>query len=256
MFDVTIIGHEEDVTLAEGGVMHEGKVSTALGLQGIPSISDDIVIARDLILLEYVGGKFHVAHVSTAQSLDLIRAAKAKGLPVTVEVTPHHLSMTDEDVGSFHTSTKMKPPLRAELDRKAMLDGIKDGTIDVIATDHAPHSWEDKEREYDQAPSGIIGLETAVSVINTFVINEGYLDWPGLVIRMAHNPRRIMQQPDVVLREGEQANIICFDPEESWTVAEQDFGSKSRNSPWIGKTLKGKVVGVIQDRRTTIPSTQ
>jgi len=253
MFGVTIIGHEEDKSLADGGVMHEGAVSTALGLTGIPGISDDIMVARDLILLQYIGGRFHVAHASTARSLDLIREAKSRGLAVTVEVTPHHLSMTDESVRSFHTSTKMNPPLRLEQDRKALLQGLKDGTIDVIATDHAPHSWEEKEREFDQAPFGIIGLETALSVVNTCVVEEGYLTWLEVARRMSRNPRRIMQQSEVALRKGEPANLVCFDPARSWTVSESDFGSKSKNSPYIGKTLKGRVVGVVRNRKTTMP---
>jgi len=253
MFGVTIIGHEEDKSLAAGGVMHEGAVSTALGLTGIPGISDDIMVARDLILLEYVGGKFHVAHASTARSIDLIREAKSKRLAVTVEVTPHHISMTDEAVRSFHTSTKMNPPLRPEQDRKALLQGLKDGSIDVIATDHAPHSWEEKEREFDLAPFGIIGLETALSVVNTFAVEEGYMSWLNVAGCMSQNPRRIMQQPDVTLRKGEPANLVCFDPAKSWIVSESDFGSKSKNSPYVGKTLKGKVVGVVRSRKTTIP---
>jgi dihydroorotase len=252
MFGVTIIGHEEDMSLAKGGVIHEGSISTALGLRGIPGISDDIMVARDLILLEFVGGKFHVAHVSTAQSLEFIRQAKAKGLAVTVEVTPHHISMTHEAVRSFHTFTKMNPPLRPERDRIALLEGLKDGTIDVIATDHAPHSWEDKEREFDQAPFGIIGLGTAVSVINTFAVEQGYLEWSDVVQRMAINPRRIMQQPEAALKKGESANLACFDPRKSWTVSADDLGSKSKNSPYIGKTLKGRVLGVVRHRKTTI----
>jgi dihydroorotase len=252
MFGVTIIGHEEDVSLAKGGVMHEGSVSTALGLRGIPGISDDIMIARDLILLAYIGGKFHVAHLSTAHSLDLIREAKAKGLAVTVEVTPHHISMTDEEVRSFHTSTKMNPPLRPERDRIALLEGLKDGTVDVIATDHAPHSWEDKEREFDQAPFGIIGLGTALSVVNTFAIETGYLKWLDVAKKMTINPRRIMQQPEVTLKKGEAANLVCFDPRKSWVVSGEELGSKSKNSPYIGKTLRGRVLGVVRHRKTTI----
>jgi dihydroorotase len=252
MFDVAIIGHEEDTTLSGDGVMHEGAVSTALGLRGIPGISDDVIIARDLIILEYVGGRFHVAHLSTARSLELIRDAKEKGLSATVEVTPHHLSMTDEEVRSFLTSTKMSPPLRSEEDRRAMLKGLQDGTIDVIATDHAPHTWEDKEREYDEAPFGIIGLETALSVVNTFVVEEGYLTWSEVVQRMAHNPRAIMRQPEVVLRKGEKANLVCFDPAVDWVVEAGDFGSKCRNSPYIGRRLKGRVVGVVREWKSTV----
>jgi len=252
MFGATIIGHEEDLSLSQAGVMNEGVVSTALGLRGMPSVAEDIMVARDVILLEYVGGRFHVAHLSTARALDIIRQAKIKGLAVTAEVTPHHLSLTEEEVRSFNTSTKMNPPLRTEEDRKALLEGLKDGTIDVIATDHAPHTWEEKEREYDAVPFGIIGLETALSVIHTYVVLEGFLTWSELVNRMAHHPRRILLQPQTVLKEKEPANLTIFDPESSWTVKEEDFGSKCRNSPYIGRTLKGKVQGIVRSGKTTM----
>lgn len=253
MFDVTIIGHEEDPELSGNGVMHEGTVSTSLGLEAIPHISEDVMIARDLIILEYIGGRFHIAHLSSAKSLEPIRQAKAKGLNITVEVTPHHLSMTDDAVKSFHTSTKMNPPLRTEEDRLALLNALGDGTIDVIATDHAPHTWEDKECEYNAAPFGIIGLETALSVVNTYAVKKKILSWSQVVERMAHNPRTILRQPLIHIKEGETANLTVFDPAQSWAVHENDFGSKSRNSPYIGNTLEGKVVGVVRNLQTTMP---
>ncbi len=179
MFDVIIIGHEEDPALSGAGVMHEGTVSTSLGLEAIPHISEDILIARDVIILEYIGGRFHIAHLSSGRSLELIRQAKAKGLNITVEVTPHHLSMTDEAVKSFNTSTKMNPPLRTEEDRLALLEALRDGTIDVIASDHAPHSTEKKQLEFTAAPFGVIGLESALPVAVTELIG-GVLDFSNI----------------------------------------------------------------------------
>ncbi len=239
MVDVPVIGHEEDITMTEGGDINEGYTSTCLGLGGIPTVAEDIMVARDIMLAEYTGARFHVAHLSSGKSVELVRQAKAKGIRVTAEATPHHFSLTEEAVRSFDTNTKMNPPLRTEADRRALLEGLKDGTIEVIATDHAPHSWEEKEAEYQRAPFGIIGLETALGVSLTHLYHTGVLTLVQIIEKFAVNPYRILNLPIPGIQPDVPANLTVFDPEAEWQVKEERFLSKSSNSPFIGHRLKG-----------------
>jgi dihydroorotase len=245
MFNKPIIQHAEDTSLSHGGVMNEGFVSTTLGLPGIPTIAEALMIQRDIMLTVYCGGKYHVAHLSTKAGLELIREAKEKGLPVTCEVTPHHFTLTDEEVRSFDTNTKMHPPLRTREDVEAMKEGLRDGTIDVIATDHAPHSYDEKEVEYLYAPFGIVGLETAIGLSVSELVKPGILTLPQMIEKFTAHPRRILDLPQVVIREGEEACLTVFDPEHEWTVDIYKFKSKSKNSPFHGRKLFGKPLGVV-----------
>jgi dihydroorotase len=245
LFGRPIIDHCEDPFLSENGVMNEGFTSTILGLPGIPSISEEIDVARDLLMAQFTGGSIHIAHVSTGRSVQLIREAKSRGISVTAETCPHYLVLTDEAVRTFDTNTKMKPPLRSEADRNALIEGIKDGTIDVIASDHAPHAVEEKDTEYDAAAFGIIGLETSVGLMLTHLVNKGILTVELLLEKMAANPRKILGLPTCVIKEGENANLTVVDPNCQWKVDKNHFLSKSRNTPFDGRELKGKAVGVL-----------
>lgn len=248
MYGLPVIQHAEESTMTHGGSMNEGVVSTTLGMPGIPPIAEELMIARDLILLRYTPkARYHVAHVSTRDSVEHVRRAKAQNLNVSCEVTPHHFTLTDEIVGSFDTNTKMNPPLRMNEDVQAMKQGLKDGTIDVIATDHAPHTIDEKEVEYTQAPFGIVGLETALGLSIAELVEQGYLTLAQLIEKLSTNPRRICSLPVIKIQEGEMANLTLFDPACEWTVNIQEFKSKSKNSPFDGRKLKGKSVGIINN---------
>ena len=249
MVDIPVIGHEEDKTMTASGHMNEGFVSTRLGLKGIPSVAEEIMIARDIMLAEYTGGRFHVAHISTKGGVELVRQAKAKGINVTAEATPHHFSLNDEAVIGYDTYTKMHPPLRTEDDRLAIIKGLKDGTIEVIATDHAPHSWEEKATEFIQAPFGIIGSETALGLSLTHLFHKDVLDMKSLVNKFVANPYKILNLECPQIKKGNPANLTIFDPELEWTVDMKNFLSKSTNSPFVGIKLKGKPYAVINNRR-------
>jgi len=246
LFDRPLIQHAEDPTLAAGGVMHEGLVSTTLGLRGIPSEAESVLVARDLALAELTGGWVHVAHLSSAASVALIRAAKQRGVRVTCEVTPHHLALTHEAVGTFETSAKVNPPLRSEEDRLALLEGLLDGTIDCIATDHAPHATWEKDVDFDSAPFGISGLETALSVCVDVLVAPGRLSWSQLIEKLSTNPARIAGIGGGTLRVGAEADITLIDPEQRWTVDPRRFASKGRCSPFAGRTLPGVVRRVLR----------
>ncbi len=245
MVGVPVIGHEEDATMTDGAQINEGFVSTCLGLRGWPTVAEDIMVARDILLAEYTGGHFHVAHISSAGAVELVRQAKARGVNVTAEVTPHHFTLTDEAVRGYDTNTKMNPPLRSEEDRQALLQGLADGTIDVIATDHAPHAYEEKEAEYIYAPFGIIGLETALGLSVTQLVKTGLLSWRQLIEKLAVNPYRVVGLEPPTVQPGRIANLTIFDPEAQWPVDPSKFLSKSRNTPFAGQTLTGKPVAVI-----------
>lgn len=249
-FGIPVLQHAEDRELAEGGVMNEGRVATVLGLRGIPNAAEASMVARDCLLAELTGGHLHVQHVSARESVDQIRGAKERGVRVTAEVTPHHLSLTEEDVGAYRTEMKMNPPLRTEADRRALLAAIADGTIDVIATDHAPHHYEEKEREFDDAPFGIVGLETALGVCTVHLVHEGVLDLGQLVDRLSCAPARIMGIDGGTLRAGSPADVVVFDPEERWLVDPTRFRSRSRNTPFEGVELTGRVKRTIVGGRT------
>ena len=247
MFNRPIIQHAQDKPLTKGGVMNEGFVATELGLPGMPGVAEDVMIARDIQLASFVRARYHVAHLSTARAVDLVRNAKAAGLQVTCEVTPHHFVLTDEAVRSYDTNTKMSPPLRTKEDVAAILDGLKDGTIDVIATDHAPHSFDEKQVEFQSAPFGIVGLETAFGLAITYLVETGLLSLHQLIEKFSTNPRRILSIPPIHITEGEPANLTIIDPTESWTVEVKNFKSKSKNSPFDGYKLVGRPIGVINN---------
>ncbi len=244
IFDIPVITHAEEPDLSSGGVMNEGEVSTRLGLKGIPAVAEESMVARDIGLAELTRGRLHVAHVSTKGSVALIRKAKERGVKVTAEVTPHHLTLTHMAVQGYDTNAKMNPPLRTEEDIEALIEGLKDGTIDCIATDHAPHSSIEKDVEFDLAANGIVGLETALGLMLDLV-NKGLFDLKTLVSAMTVNPARIMGLEGGTLRVGAPADITIVDTEKQWTVEPERFRSKGRNTPFGGKRLKGAVVNTI-----------
>jgi dihydroorotase len=222
--------------------MHEGLVSTRLGLRGIPAAADEIMVARNLLLAELTGGHIHLCHMSTRGSVELIRRAKEKGVRVTAEVTPHHLTLTDEACEGYDTNAKMNPPLRQAADVAALRAGLKDGTIDVIATDHAPHHYDAKEREFDDAPFGIVGLETALGLGLTELVRGGALTLPELIDRMSTAPARVFHLPGGSLQRGAPGDVVVVDPDASWRVDPAAFYSKSRNTPFGGRDLNGRVL--------------
>jgi dihydroorotase len=251
MYRLPIIQHAEEPTLTKNGLMNEGFESTRLGMPGIPPIAEELMIARDIVLLRYVPlAKYHVAHISTAGSIDCVRRAKLEKLNVTCEAAPHHFTLCDEAVKSFDTNLKMSPPLRTKKDVQAIKEALRDGIIDVIATDHAPHTIDEKEVEFAQAPFGIVGLETAIGLSITELVHQKYLTLMQLIEKLSVNPRRILSLPEIHIQEGERANLTLLDPEIEWTVDVQSFRSKSKNSPFHGRTLKGKAIGIINNGKT------
>ena len=245
MFSKPFISHAEDADLAGSGVMHSGAVSARLGLPGIPAESEEVIVSRDIILARMTGCMLHVAHVSTAGSVELIRQAKRRGVPVTAEVTPHHLALTDEAVATFDPNFKMKPPLRTAADVSALKEGLADGTIDCIASDHAPHEREAKELEFLFAPFGVIGLESALAVAVRELIDGEVLDWPGLIAKLSLNPARILGIDRGTLAEGAVADVTLIDPNLEWTIDANAFESKSRNCPFHGELSRGKAVATL-----------
>jgi dihydroorotase len=240
-FGIPVADHCEEPTLAANGAMNEGIMSARLGLKGIPAEAEEIMAIRDILLARLTGGHIHLCHMSTKGSVELIRWGKERGINVTAEVCPHHLSLTEEAVEGYDTNAKMNPPLRTAADVAALQEAVQDGTIDVIATDHAPHHYDEKEREFADAPNGIVGLETALAVNLTWLVHRGVLDLPTLVERMACAPARLFKLPGGTLRRGAGADLTVFDPDASWTVDPARFLSKGRNSPYAGQTLRGRV---------------
>jgi len=248
-FGIPVVDHCEEPTLALGGSMNEGVMSARLGLRGIPSEAEEIMVIRDILLARRTGGHVHLAHMSTKGSVELIRWGKERGINVTAEVTPHHLTLTEEAVGAYDTQAKMNPPLRTADDVAALRDALRDGTIDVVATDHAPHHYDAKEREFADAPFGIIGLETALALVVTELVETGILDFPALVDRMATRPARLFHLPGGTLEEGAVADVTVFDPTREWKVDPTRFLSKGRNTPYAGRTLRGRALYTIVDGR-------
>ena len=246
-FDLTVIDHCEDINLVGEGVMNEGYFSTVLGLKGIPSAAEEVIIARDIILAELTGCPVHIAHLSTKKGVEMVAEAKEKGLAITAEVTPHHLILTDQAVMSFNPDTKVNPPLRSEEDRAALRKGLQDGTIDMIATDHAPHTYEDKLGEFDLAANGISGLETALSLIYHHLIQEKIINWDQLVEQMVYQPSKILKLNQPGLEEGSSADITVFDPEQDWNVNPNKFKSKGSNTPFAGDHLQGRTCLTVVD---------
>jgi dihydroorotase len=246
MYNMPIIEHCEDESLA-GGAMNESVTSTFLGLPPIPSIAEDLIVMRDIIMAEYCGGRVHIAHISTKNSVDMVRQAKAKNIPVTAEAAPHHFTMTEDALKTYDTNAKMNPPLRGRADLEAVLAGLKDGTIDCIASDHAPHTIEEKEVEFEYAPNGIVGLETEAALAISELLGKNVLTFEQLVEKMAVNPRKILNIPVPLIKEGEKANFTILDTEAIWTVDITKFKSKSKNSPFDKRLMKGKALGVINN---------
>jgi dihydroorotase len=248
MYRLPIIQHAEEPTMTKNGLMNEGFESTRLGMPGIPSIAEELMIVRDLVILRYIPrAKYHVAHISTMGSIDCVRQAKENKLNVTCEAAPHHFTLTDESIKSFDTNLKMNPPLRTKSDLQAVKEALRDGTIDVIATDHAPHTIDEKEVEFTLAPFGIVGLETAIGLSLTELVHQKYLTLPQLIEKLSLNPRHILSLPEIHIQEGERANLTLLDPTVEWTVDIQSFKSKSKNSPFGGRILKGKAIGIINN---------
>ena len=246
-FGIPLIEHCEDHSASGGGVMNEGYYSTKLGLRGAPPYSEELCLARDLIIMRSVPARFHGAHISTRGSVELIREAKDRGLAVTAETAPHYLSFTDSDLQTFDTNLKINPPIRAEEDQQALIEGLKDGTLDCIASDHAPHAPQEKQQEFDEAPYGAIGLETMFSVIMTKLVKPGHLDLPKALSLITNRAARVLRIDGGTLSPNTPADLTLFDPDEEWTVRKDDFRSKSANSPYIGKSLVGRVKHTIVD---------
>ncbi|MGD8427936.1 MAG: dihydroorotase [Balneolaceae bacterium] len=246
MWNLPIINHEEDLKLSRPGYMNEGKISARLGLEGTPGIAEEVMIARDILLAEYTGGHIHVAHISTAKAVDLVRRAKADGINVTTEVCPHHFDLTDEEIEkrNFDTNVKMHPPLRNREDVDAMIEGLADGTIDAICTDHAPHAIEEKEVEFIYAPNGIIGLETAWGVSVRRLLKSDALDLETLLEKFVENPRKILNLEIPQIKEGVKANLTLFNTDEEWFFDETLVKSKSKNSPYLGKKMVGRAEAI------------
>jgi dihydroorotase len=240
IFGIPVADHPEDLGLSRTGVMNEGVVSSRLGLRGKPNASEDIHIVRDLILAEMTGGRIHLQHVSTRGGVEAIRQAKARGVRVTAEATPHHLVLTDDAVEGYRTDAKMNPPLRVADDVAAVREGLRDGTLDTYATDHAPHHYDEKEQAFDDAPFGIVGLETSLGLMITRVVGEGLLDLSTAVERMSCAPARAFNLPGGTLKEGAPADVTVFDPAEEWVVDPGEFLSRSRNTPFTGWRLTGR----------------
>ncbi len=263
-FDLLLIQHAEDKHLTAGGVMNDGAVSAMLGLKGIPEVAEPIMIARDLQLVAWLKKhklngaiaepRYHVAHISTAASVELVRKAKAAGLKVSCEVTPHHFTLSEHDLADAVEKGNfiMKPPLASEENRAALVEGLRDGTIDAIATDHAPHARHEKECPPDQAAFGIIGLETSLGLTITELVEKGVVTLSRAIELLSNNPRRIMGLETLLFQPGQKANLAIIDPALEWTVSEADFGSKSRNTPFMGRTLKGKALGIIHNGQLTM----
>ena len=249
-FGIPVADHCEEPTLAKGGAMNEGVVSARLGLKGVPNEAEEIMAIRDILLARRTGGHIHLCHMSTRGSVELIQWGKERGITVTAEVCPHHLSLTEDAVEGYETNAKMNPPLRMAADVEALQQAVRDGTIDVIATDHAPHHYDEKEREFADAPNGIVGLETALAVNITWLVARDIIDVATLVEKMSCAPARIFHLPGGSLRNGSVADVTVFDPDAEWTVDPARFRSKGRNTPYAGRRLRGRVHMTIVDGRS------
>lgn len=247
MFDVPIFQHCQVMKLTEGGVMNEGLVSLRLGLTGMPPVAEEIMVARDIMLAELTGGHVHIQHLSTARSVELVREGKNRGIRVTAEACPHHISLTDENLATFDSNFKMNPPLRTARDVEAVIQGLIDGTIDLISTDHAPHSPEKKNRELDQAPFGILGLETMLPIVKATLIDSNLMTWPEVIAKLTIEPAKLIRKEQYKghLKPGADADVTLIDPNRSWVVDVQQMRSKSINTPYQGWQVSGRAVATI-----------
>ena len=252
MFKVPVISHAEDIYLAGDGVMNESFSSTKLGMPGRPAVAEEIAVLRDVKLAGLTGSRLHIAHISTAGAVEAVRRGKAEGFKVSAEAAPHHFTLTDDLIEKeFNTNLRVNPPIRTEADRQAVIAGLADGTIDCIASDHAPHTDEEKDTVFDDAPPGMIGLETSLALGITELVDKGYITLPDLLQKMNYNPAKIVGLHPNGLREGEIADLTIFNPDKTWVVKRDKFKSKSKNSPFIGRRLKGKVLFTIMGGRVT-----
>lgn len=251
MFGIPVAQHAEDEFLCAGGVMNESFQSSRLGISSRPAVAEEIAVLRDIALARVTGARLHLQHITTKRAVNAIRLAKQEGIKITAEATPHHFVLTDDEIGKeFNTNLRVNPPLRTAEDREAVIEGLVDGTIDCIATDHAPHSVEDKDCEFDLAPSGMIGLETCLGLVKTHLIDKGYLNWADAVRKMTANPARIFKLQGGSLATGSVADITIIDPNKKWKVKAENFRSKSKNSPFIDRMLSGQVARTILGGRT------
>ncbi len=249
MLGLTVLSHCEDLSLADGGQMHEGAVSTMLGLKGIPAAAEEVMVARDILLAESTGCRLHLAHISTLGSVRLVRQAKERGVKVTAEATPHHFTLTEEALQGYNTNAKVNPPLRGRQDVEAIKEGLRDGTIDVIATDHAPHAYHEKDVEFQLAPNGLVGLETAVGLVFTELVHTGVLTVPQAVAKLSCHTRRVLGLGGGLLKPGAVADITIIDPNLAETVDPAKLLSKSKNTPFGGWKLTGLPVATIVEGR-------
>ena len=248
LLGVPVVQHCEVMSITNGGIMNEGVVSRKLGVRGIPNASEYEIIARDIELTRQTpGAHYHIQHISTKEAVELVRKAKAEGINVTAEACPHHFILDDTAIEKYGTNAKMNPPLRTSEDMNAVLEGIKDGTIEVICTDHAPHSADEKSQPLDKAPFGIVGLETAVGLSYTYLVEKGLITLEDLITKMSVNPRRLLGLKDISLKEGSMANLTILDPNATWNVDASAFKSKSKNTPFDGWELKCKPVGIVNN---------
>jgi len=245
MFDLPVMDHCQDHSMTQGAVMNEGVMSTRLGLRGWPNAAEDLIVARNVILSEYTGAHIHLQHISSKFSVDVIRRAKQRGARISAEATPHHIALTDDALATYDPNFKMNPPLRIEADRQALIDGLRDGTLDIIATDHAPHTDYEKDKEFDFAPNGILGLETALPVTLDILVRKSKFKLPFVIDLMTRRPARLMNLPGGTLAAGSAADICLFDPTETWRYDAKAGFSKSNNSPWSGQMLTGRVKSTI-----------
>ena len=245
MFDLPVMDHCQDHSMTQGAVMNEGVMSTRLGLRGWPNAAEDLIVARNVILSEYTGAHIHLQHISSKFSVDVIRRAKQRGARISAEATPHHIALTDDALATYDPNFKMNPPLRTESDRRALIDGLRDGTLDIIATDHAPHTDYEKDKEFDYAPNGILGLETALPVTLEILVRQNKFKLSFVIDLMTRRPARLMNLPGGTLAEGSAADICLFDPAEKWRYDAKSGFSKSSNSPWSGQILTGRVKSTI-----------
>lgn len=247
MFDLPIMDHCQDHSMTVGAVMNEGAVSTRLGLKGWPNAAEDLIVARNCILSEYTGAHIHMQHISSRASVDILRRAKARNVRVTGEATPHHIALTDECLATYDTHFKMNPPLRTEEDRVAIIEGLRDGTLDILATDHAPHTDYEKDKEFDYAPNGILGLETALPISLEILVRQNKFKLATVVDLLTRKPAQLLTLDAGTLTDGAPADVCLFDPDEKWVYDAKAGFSKSSNSPWHGQTLQGRVKTTIVD---------
>jgi len=249
MFGLPVMDHCQDRSMTVGAVMNEGVISTRLGLKGWPHAAEDLIVSRDIILAGCTGAHIHLQHISSRNSVELVRRAKAAGIRITAEATPHHLALTEEALATYDTNYKMNPPLRTEVDRQAIIAGLRDGTLDCVATDHAPHTPDEKDREFDFAANGILGLETALPVVLDVLCRQSRFKLERVIDLMTRKPAGILGLPAGTLQSGAAADICLFDPKEAWRYDARAGASKSSNSPWHGRTLCGRVRATIVDGR-------